>query len=81
MEGSQLQKAEECILAGIKVLNELKIKSTLSIGFLFLGELYADAGKKEKALENLKQAEGLFQEMGMIYWLDRTKKIFETLKM
>jgi class 3 adenylate cyclase/tetratricopeptide (TPR) repeat protein len=81
MEGSPLQKAEECIFTGMKILKELKMKPTHSYGFLLLGELYADAGKKEKALENLKQAEVLYQAMGMIYWLDRTKKIFETLKM
>jgi class 3 adenylate cyclase/tetratricopeptide (TPR) repeat protein len=81
MEGAQLQKAEECIFTGMKLLGELKMKPIHSFGFLFLGELYADAGKKEKALENLKKAEGLFQEMGMNYWLDRTKKILETLKM
>jgi hypothetical protein len=62
-------------------LKELKIKSTLSTGFLFLGELYAHAGRKEESLKNLKQAEGLFQEMGINFWLDRTKKILETLKM
>jgi tetratricopeptide (TPR) repeat protein len=81
MEGSQLQKEEECIFTGMKILKELKMKPTHSYGFLLLGELYADAGKREKALENLKQAEVLYQAMGMIYWLDRTKKIFGTLKM
>ena len=81
MEGSHHQKAEECILNGIKILKELKIKPTLSIGFLFLGEFYAHAGRKEDSLKLLKQAEGLFQEMGMNYWLGRTKNILESLKM
>jgi tetratricopeptide (TPR) repeat protein len=80
MERSQLQKAEECIFTGMKILEELKIKPTLSIGFLFLGELYAHAGQKEKSLKNLMQAEGLFQEMGINYWLGRTKKTLEALK-
>jgi class 3 adenylate cyclase/ABC-type dipeptide/oligopeptide/nickel transport system ATPase component len=80
MEGSQLQKAEECILNGIKILKELKIKPNLSIGFLFLGELYAHAGRKENSLKLLKQAEGLFQAMGINYWLGRTKNILESLK-
>jgi class 3 adenylate cyclase/tetratricopeptide (TPR) repeat protein len=81
MEGSHRQKAEECILNGIKILKELKIKPTLSIGFLFLGELYAHAGRKEDSLKLLKQAEGLFQAMGINYWLSRTKNILESLKM
>jgi hypothetical protein len=64
----------------MKILEELKIKPTPSIGFLFLGELYAHAGQKEKSLKNLMQAEGLFQEMEINYWLGRTKKTLEALK-
>ena len=81
MEGSQLQKAEECIFTGMKIAKELKIKPHIAMGLLFLGELYAHAGRKEESLKNLKQAESLFQEMGINYWLGRTKKILETLKM
>jgi len=33
-------------------------------GYLALGELHADAGHKEKALENLKKAGSMFEEMG-----------------
>ncbi len=42
---------------------------------LFLGELYAHGGQKEKALENLKKAETMFLEMGMDYWLDETREV------
>ncbi len=31
------------------------------------------------ALENLKKAERMFQEMGMDYWLERTKRVLEKL--
>ncbi len=79
MKRPQLQKAEECIFTGMKVLEELKMKANHSLGFFFLGELYAHAGQKENSLKNLKQAEGLFQEMGMDYWLARTKKLLETV--
>jgi tetratricopeptide (TPR) repeat protein len=81
VKGAQVQKAEECIFTGMKISDQLKIKPFLSEGLLYLGELYANAGRKEESLKNLKQAEGLFQEMGINYWLSRTKKIFETLKM
>ncbi|MGO8989968.1 MAG: adenylate/guanylate cyclase domain-containing protein [bacterium] len=80
MEGSQLHKAEEYILQGIKMLEELELKSFYAQGYLFLGELYADAWRKEKALENLKKAEAMFQEMGMDYWLVRTKKLLQMLQ-
>jgi tetratricopeptide (TPR) repeat protein len=75
MEGSQLHKAEEYILQGMKILEELETKPDYAQGHLKLGELYADAGQKEKALENLKRAEAMYQEMGMDYWLARTKKV------
>jgi hypothetical protein len=44
-----------------------------------LGELYADTGQKEKALEHLKKAEERFQEMGMDYWLAKTQEVLERL--
>jgi len=77
IEGPQLPKAEEYILQGMKILNELGTKPYYAQGHLFLGELYGDAGQKEKALKNLKKAEAMFQEMGMDYWLARTKKLLE----
>jgi hypothetical protein len=61
-------------------LDEMKIKPWVSQGYLYLGELYADTGKREKALENLKKAEAMFQEMGMDYWLARTKKLLEMVR-
>jgi class 3 adenylate cyclase/tetratricopeptide (TPR) repeat protein len=75
---SQGSKAEELILQGIKIADELKFKPNL--GSLFLGELYADTGQREKALETLKKAEGLFQEMGMDYWLRRTQEVLERVQ-
>jgi len=72
---SQSEKAKECTVKGIKILEEMGIKPWYSEGYLCLGELYADIGKREKALENLKKAEGMFQEMGMDYWLARTQEI------
>jgi hypothetical protein len=38
-----------------------------------------DGGEKEKALENLKAAKGMFQEMGMDYRLERTREMLERL--
>jgi tetratricopeptide (TPR) repeat protein len=76
---SQSDKAEACILKGIKILDEMNVKPWCSEGYFCLGELYADTGKREKALENLKKAEGMFQEMGMDYWLARTKEVIGRL--
>jgi tetratricopeptide (TPR) repeat protein len=76
---SQNDKAGECILQGIKILDELKLKPNCSIGYFFLGELYANRGQPDKALENLKKAEGMFQEMGMDYWLTKTRGLLGRL--
>ena len=80
MEGSQFNKAEEHMLKGMKILEELEEKPNYAAGHLFLGELYANAGPKEKALENLKKAEAMFQEMGMDYWLAQTRKLLEMVR-
>jgi tetratricopeptide (TPR) repeat protein len=76
---SQRLKAEEYILKGIKILEELRVKPWASQGYLLLGELYADTGQKEKALEHLKKAEERFQEMGMRYWLAKTQEVLAGL--
>lgn len=39
-----------------------------------LGELYSREGQKEKALDILKTAEDIFNEMGMDYWLTKAKE-------
>ena len=54
-------EANEFIMRGIKLLDELKIKPWSSQGYLFLGELYLNTGKTKKAIENLKRAEEMFQ--------------------
>jgi tetratricopeptide (TPR) repeat protein len=74
-EPRQMDKAEECFFKGLEILRGLKMKASYSWGHLFLGEFYLDAGEKKKAMENLKTAEAMFQEMGMDYWLDRTRKL------
>jgi tetratricopeptide (TPR) repeat protein len=78
-EPTQMDEAEEYILKGIKILEELKTQPYVSTGYLWLGELNADMGQREKALENLKKAEVMFKEMGMDYWLDKTRETMDRL--
>ena len=78
-ETAQIHKAEEYILQGMKIVDELKLKPLYAQGHLFLGELYANSGQKEKALENLKRAETMFQEMGMAYYLGKAQEVLATL--
>jgi hypothetical protein len=74
-----VDQAEECIVKGIRILEGLKAKQGYSVGYFLLGELYADSGQQDNALENLKRAETMFQEMGMDHWLEKTKEILGRL--
>jgi len=56
------------------------LKPLSSQGHYYLGELYANRGQKRKALEALKKAEGMMQEMGMDYWLRRTQEVLERVE-
>jgi tetratricopeptide (TPR) repeat protein len=75
----QTDKAEESFLKGIKIYEDSKIKTHSVLGYFFLGEMYANTGQKDKAMETLKTAEEMFQEMGMDYWLARTQKVMGRL--
>jgi tetratricopeptide (TPR) repeat protein len=74
VETPQIDTAEEHILRGMKILDDLKLKPSRARGHLVLGELYAESGRREEALENLKKAESMFQDMGMDYWLGKAQK-------
>ena len=75
----KFDEARELMLEGISMFDELQIRPRYAVGLLRIGELYADAGRKEEALENLKKAEGMFREMGMDYWLDKTQELLALL--
>jgi hypothetical protein len=64
----------------MKISDELKTRPQCALGYFFLGELHAGAGQKQKALENLKKAETMFQEMGMEYWLAQAQAALSKLK-
>jgi len=78
-EPLESDNAEKYILQGIEISEELKIRPYVAQGYLFLGELYGDAARREKALESLKKAEGMFQEMGMDCWLAQTQEVLGRL--
>jgi tetratricopeptide (TPR) repeat protein len=77
---SQWPEAEGCILRGMKIADELKLRPFYALGYYYLGELYAHTGQREKALENLEKAEAMYQEMGMEYFLRRTQSELEKLQ-
>jgi len=76
----QTAPGEKCIRQGIKTLDDLRLRASSALGYLYLGEIYTDTDQTEKALENLKKAETEYTEMGMDYWLARTQSALEKLQ-
>ncbi len=79
MEKKRYEEAEECIQRALIILNEYELKPWIANGILTLGEIYAHSGKSKKAFQALNNAAGMFHEMGMDYWLTRTKSVLEKL--
>ena len=72
-------EAEESIRKGIEIIEPLKLQPFYADGYLALGEINADRGQKEEALGYLKKAESMFEEMGMDYWLAKTREILNRI--
>jgi tetratricopeptide (TPR) repeat protein len=70
-------EAIETVQNGLKILSTLQTRPDVSIAHLFLGELYRELGRADEASEQLKKSAEMFEEMGMAYWLDKTKGILE----
>ena len=77
---SESAQAEANLLQAIDIYSELEMKMFTNIAYSVLGELYADTGQTEKALEILKEAEAAFQQMGMDYHLRKTQEVLERVE-
>jgi tetratricopeptide (TPR) repeat protein len=78
-----IKEAERQIRHGISILEDRKLKPFSAFGYLHLGEFLANVGRKEEAMESLKKAEALYQEMEITpesYWLTRTKNALKKLE-
>jgi len=78
-----IEDAEHQIKHGISILEGNKLELWRPVGYLHLGEFLASAGRKEEAMESLKKAEALYQEMEITpesYWLTRTKDAIKKLE-
>jgi tetratricopeptide (TPR) repeat protein len=76
MSPAIIEEAEKQIRHGISILEDSKLKLWSPVGYLHLGEFLANEGRKEEAIESLKKAETLYQEMEITsesYWLTRVK--------
>ena len=70
-----IQQAEASILHGIKTVDSQGMRTFTAIGYLALGELYALTDRKEKGLKVVKEAQTIFEEKGMDYWLEKAKAL------
>ena len=72
-------EAIEYINRGLTILRALQTKPDILIAHLFLGELYRNLGRKNRAAKFLKEAAEMFEEMGMDSWKAKTHKILDNL--
>ncbi len=74
-----IKEAEDYVLRGINLLERLKIRPQVGIAHLCLADVYAAASEPEKAVQSLKKAEALFEEIGVDYWLAKTRGLLTML--
>jgi predicted negative regulator of RcsB-dependent stress response len=76
---THIDDAEQQMIQGISLLTELEIRISSCLGQLWLGEVYAEAGRHDAALKTLKTAEAMFREMGVDYWLSKAREALARL--
>jgi len=74
-DSTQIEAAEGHIRQGITLTEDLGLRAFYPVGYMILGAVYAESGRPDEALEPLKKAESMFQEMGMEYYLGRTRTL------
>ncbi|MGM0451709.1 MAG: adenylate/guanylate cyclase domain-containing protein [Thermodesulfobacteriota bacterium] len=75
MEAAKIKEAEQYILKGIEILEDLGTKPTYATGYFILCELYLSAGRIEEGIKALKKSEEMFSRMGMEYWLTKARDV------
>jgi tetratricopeptide (TPR) repeat protein len=79
MEASRIDEAEEFMLNGLKILEDVETKPAYATGCFSLCELYLNSGKIEKGLEVLRRSEEMFSRMGMEYWLAQARNVLSAI--
>ena len=74
-----INQAENLILKGIDIVQEMDLKWFIALGYLRLGESYVNAGQKDKAIDHLYTAEKMFQKMGVDYYIAKIHTIYTEL--
>jgi class 3 adenylate cyclase/tetratricopeptide (TPR) repeat protein len=66
---SQSGRAEEYLLKGVAIEEEIGARPFSCVGHFFLGQHYANRGHRDKASEHLTTARAMSEEMGMGFWM------------
>jgi len=80
LEGSKIEEAEEYVLKGMKILQDLELKPAYAMGCFSLCELYFNFGRIEQGLEALKRSEEMFSRMGMDHWAEKARDILAKMQ-
>jgi len=67
-EKAQYREGEQFILEGYEIFKELGVRPAMAQGHLNLGGLYRNSGEEFRAVEQLRKAKSMFEEMEMDYW-------------
>lgn len=78
-EKAQYSEGEQFILEGCEILKELGVRPAMAQGHLNLGELYRNSGEEFKAVEHLRKAKSMFEEMEMDYWTAKCREAWKGL--
>ncbi|OPY81747.1 MAG: Adenylate cyclase 2 [Syntrophorhabdus sp. PtaU1.Bin153] len=79
-EQSGVPGAEEAIVRGIGILDNLRVEPQVGIGHLRLAELLAGVNQSERATASFRKAETIFEKTGMNNWLAKLKVVKTALR-
>ena len=73
------RQMEILLQESLSIFTDLGTRPHCALAHLHLGQAYTENGQTEKAREHLRTAAGMFQEMGMGYWLKMSQDAQEGL--
>jgi class 3 adenylate cyclase/tetratricopeptide (TPR) repeat protein len=79
LDTTRLKEAQDHVLRGIQLLDDLKVRPQVGIAHLCLADVYAHANESRNALQSLKRAEAIFTDTDMEYWLAKTRGFLKML--
>jgi class 3 adenylate cyclase len=76
---SQSATAEAHLLKGIAIEDEIGARAYSCMGYLWLGQHYANSGQRDKGLEHLTTARTMAEDMGTDFWRTLAQSSLDSL--